>query len=69
MRRIIDNIERKKNKRAPWRNKLHEVIFEADTSAGKTFDVLLIICIIASVLAVVLESVSAIRVSHGQLLT
>ena len=28
-----------------WRLKLHEVIFEADTPAGKWFDVLLILAI------------------------
>ena len=28
-----------------WRNRLHEVIFEADTPAGKTFDVLLLLAI------------------------
>ena len=31
------------HKRAPWRAHLHEVIFEADTSAGKAFDILLIV--------------------------
>ena len=53
---------------AGWRSKLHEVIFEADTPAGKAFDILLIICIICSVLAVVLESVDSIRLKHGPLL-
>jgi voltage-gated potassium channel len=51
-----------------WRAKLHEVIFEADTAAGKTFDVLLIFSISLSVLAVMLESVASIREQHGQLL-
>ena len=50
----------------PWRAKLHEVIFEADTPAGKTFDILLIMCIIASVVAVMLESVGPIRAHHGR---
>ena len=26
-----------------WRHRLHEVIFEADTSAGKTFDIAMIV--------------------------
>ncbi len=55
--------------RARWRNTLHEVIFEADTPVGKAFDVLLILCILGSVLAVVLESVHSIRTDYGQLLT
>ena len=33
-----------------WRHKLHEIIFEADTRAGKAFDVGLIIAILLSVL-------------------
>ncbi len=53
---------------APWRERLHEVIFEADTPAGKAFDVVLLIAIVVSVLAVILESVSWIRVACGTLL-
>ncbi len=50
----------------PWRNRLHEVIFEADDPAGRRFDIALIIAILASVLVVVLDSVEAMRVSyHG----
>lgn len=51
-----------------WRARLHEVIFEADTPAGKAFDVTLIVAIITSVLVVVLESVQSVRVAHGPLL-
>jgi voltage-gated potassium channel len=53
---------------SPWRAKLHEIIFEADTPAGKTFDLILIICILASVVAVMLESVAPIRASYGSFL-
>ncbi|GAB6084063.1 ion transporter [Desulfuromonas carbonis] len=52
-----------------WRQTLHEVIFEADTPAGKTFDVLLIFSILGSVAAVMLDSVATIRTSYGPLLT
>jgi voltage-gated potassium channel len=41
---------------APWRDRLHEIIFEADTPAGKMFDVVLIIAICASVAVVVLST-------------
>ena len=51
-----------------WRDKLHEVIFEAETPAGKTFDVVLIFCILASVTAVVLESVENIGDKYGDAL-
>ena len=54
--------------RAKWRDTVHEVIFEADTALGKTFDVLLLVCIVLSVIAVMLESVTAIRVSYGDAL-
>lgn len=42
---------------APWRDKLHEIIFEADTKAGKAFDVILIGTILASVVAVMLSTI------------
>ncbi|MCP4205393.1 MAG: ion transporter, partial [bacterium] len=38
-----------------WRHRMHEVIFEADTPAGKTFDVALLLAIVLSVAAVLLE--------------
>ncbi|HEX5714797.1 MAG TPA: ion transporter [Thermoanaerobaculia bacterium] len=49
-----------------WRSKLHEVIFEADTPAGKAFDIALLVAILASVLVVVLESVPSVRADHGR---
>jgi len=48
-----------------WRTTLHEVIFEADTPAGKAFDVALFLSIITSVVLVMLESVASIRKIHG----
>ncbi|HEY0140162.1 MAG TPA: ion transporter [Thermoanaerobaculia bacterium] len=44
-----------------WRQRLHTVIFEADTLAGRTFDVALIVCIVSSVAVVMLESVASIN--------
>ncbi len=44
------------------------VIFEAHTPAGRAFDVALIICILASVLAVMMDSVAQIHERHGDLL-
>ena len=46
---------------SPLQEKLHEVIFEADTIAGKAFDVGLFIAIAISVLVVMLESVQPIN--------
>lgn len=42
------------------KHKLHEVIFEADTKAGKLFDVVLLWFILTSVLCVVIESISGL---------
>ena len=52
-----------------WRKITHEVIFEADTFWGKTFDVALIIAIIISVFVVSLESVVAVRQRYGEWLS
>ena len=49
----------------PWRRRLHEVVFEADTSAGKAFDLVLLVAILLSVLAEMLESVGEIRDAYG----
>lgn len=48
-----------------FRFKLHEVIFEADTPAGKFFDVALLWAILISVAAVMLESVESINKVYG----
>ena len=47
-----------------WRDKIHEVIFEADTKSGKYFDIALLISILSSVLAVSLESVASIDAKY-----
>ncbi|MFW5760643.1 MAG: ion transporter [Cyclobacteriaceae bacterium] len=51
-----------------WQHKLHEIIFEADTPAGKAFDVALLLSIALSVLVVMLESVKSIDVQYGAIL-
>lgn len=51
--------------RSKLRHKLYEIIFEADTKAGKAFDIFLLILIIISILAVMLESVSSINSKYG----
>lgn len=44
-----------------WREKLHEIIFEADTPAGKFFDVALLISIVLSIVVVILESMPVLQ--------
>ena len=47
------------------RGRIHEIIFEADTRAGKIFDLLLILSILLSVVAVMLDSVQHIKEDYG----
>lgn len=49
-----------------FREKTYEVIFGTETPAGKRFDVVLIIAIFASVLAVMLDSVYSISLQYGE---
>jgi voltage-gated potassium channel len=51
----------------PYRAKIHEIIFEADTRAGKLFDVFLMIAIIISVAVVMLDSVDFYRKNNHEL--
>ena len=49
-----------------WRRTLYVVIFEHGTPAGKRFDLALLILILASVGAVVMESVAGVRLRYGR---
>lgn len=51
---------------SPWKQKMHEIIFEADTRAGKWFDIILLILILMSVTTVMLESVNSIALLYGK---
>jgi voltage-gated potassium channel len=55
-----------KNALTGTRLKVYEIIFEADTRAGKTFDIVLLSCILASVVIIILESVPAVRDRFGE---
>ncbi len=50
------------------KNKLHTIIYEADTPMGKLFDVVLLILILVSVILVMLESVTSIDTHYHDLL-
>lgn len=50
------------------RDKLHEIIFEADTKEGKLFDIILLVCIFLSVFGVMLDSVPSINKEYGHVL-
>ncbi len=49
---------------AAWRVKLYNIIYEADTSLGKLFDVVLLILIVFSIILVMLESVSSYNIKY-----
>lgn len=51
-----------------WRLRFYTVIFEADTNAGRLFDILLIIAILVSVGVVIIDSVSSLSGHHDALI-
>jgi voltage-gated potassium channel len=55
-------------KKPSWKERLHEIIYEADTKQGKIFDVILLIAILASILLVMLESVERIDINYHEVL-
>lgn len=50
---------------ATLRARLHEIIFEADTTGGRLFDAVLLVLICSSVAVVMLESVPTLRDEYG----
>ena len=50
------------------RKKLHTIVYEADTPAGRFFDLLLLAVILISVAAVMLESIASIKIKYGHAL-
>jgi len=52
-----------------WRLLLYTIVFEADTRAGRAFDLTLICLILASVGIVMIDSVEAIHARWGELFT
>lgn len=59
--------KQQEEKRAAWRLRLYEIIFEADTPIGKAFDITLLLFILLSVIAVLLDSVPSINQKYGNL--
>lgn len=52
----------------PIKETLYEIIFEADTKAGKLFDIVLLVVILISVVLVMLESVPSIALKYLHIL-
>ena len=51
------------------RERIYRIMFEADTSTGRGFDILLILAIVASVVAVMLDSMATVREAAGGVLS
>ena len=56
-----------KHKNDLWRSKLHSIIYESNTTAGKAFDVSLLLLIFASIIIIMLDSVKSIHEDYGSL--
>lgn len=54
----------KSSEKKDWKERLHEIIYEADTKEGKLFDIVLLVAIIASIVLVMLESVESIDIKY-----
>ncbi|MBU0467969.1 MAG: ion transporter [Candidatus Omnitrophica bacterium] len=50
------------------KEKIRKIIFETDTPAGKVYDILLIVTVAISVFAVMIDSVSSINKTYGNIL-
>jgi len=59
-------MEDKPVRRDPVKERIHEIIFEADTFEGKAFDVILLISILTSVIIVMLESIPEYGALYGE---
>ncbi|MDR6300310.1 ion transporter [Mesonia maritima] len=53
-------MKQSQTKEPNWREKLHEIIYEADTPAGKAFDIVLLIVIVLSIIFVMIESIKGL---------
>ena len=58
----------KDNNTKSFKQKVHEIIFEADTVNGKLFDIILLAAILLSIIGVMLESVDEIDKKYHELI-
>ena len=74
MRRMPDTMQLRDGQRfgrpdAGWRLRLYTVIFEADTNAGRLFDIVLLGFIVASVAVVIADSIESVHERYKTLFT
>ena len=58
----------KDNNTKSFKQKVHEIIFEADTANGKLFDVILLVAILLSIIGVMLESVDEVDNKYHEII-
>ncbi len=58
----------KSNKKYNWKERWHEIIYEADTKEGRLFDLILLGLILLSIAVVMLESVDSIQKEYANAL-
>ena len=63
---VKQSVEQRKD--SSWRDVLYDVIFKADTIAGKSFDITLIVIIALSVITVIINTVGTIEQKYGNIL-
>jgi len=63
----MDMMKQVSNNKAHWRQKLHTVIYESNTIAGKAFDVSLLVLIVMSIIVVMLDSVNRFDARYSDL--
>lgn len=51
-----------------WRQSLNQIIFGAETRSGKTFDIVLIVMILLSIMTVMIDSVETLRSQYRHIL-
>jgi voltage-gated potassium channel len=64
----VDIYDNRIDRGGPWRGKLYDIIFLAESRAGKLFDIVLIVAILLSVVVVMLDSVEQFSRMHRPLL-
>lgn len=53
---MVNAADTEPSEHRPWQGRLHEIIYESNTPAGKAFDISLLILIVASISTVMLDS-------------
>lgn len=63
-----EGIEPVQPRLAPWQEKLHQIVFEADTPAGRAFDQTLVVVILVATVTTMLETVPSLTARTHQML-